>query len=305
MNTNTLAADLLALVKEKGCVEVAWGIFLHTREDLLPLNKGFADAEDAEFWIASVCSNYMRPLRDGAKDSLLTEFIAAEGEEKIAKVIEAHRTDGIVLCEVDPDTMTFTVVEEAQPQPKKIEPTITCHHEPPWAIVKTQDIEILVETTQKLAFSVEIEAAIKCAKQDGATIADIENIVILIGACAEKTAMPTKLGGVERESAAKVAEDCKLHRAELLAQLRAIKTFADHIGLPSDKRYHIDALLSFNFERNEQSLSRMFDFASQQEKDEDKIFRIEEICKWFRLLKIGPAINVPKYDQTFVDAGRC
>lgn len=86
-----LAADLLEMVAAKGCVEVTTGVYLQTAAKILaewPANTRFAEAT---FWITyDECGLFASPV-SGAEDPELVGLVA-ENSEKVAKVLEAHRT---------------------------------------------------------------------------------------------------------------------------------------------------------------------------------------------------------------------
>lgn len=104
-----LAADLLEVVADKGCVEVAADVYLQTSEKILAEWTANPQFARAPFWITyGQCPLLSTPVSD-AEDHELVELVA-ENAEEITKIIEAHHKDGVTLCEVDPDTMTFTVV---------------------------------------------------------------------------------------------------------------------------------------------------------------------------------------------------
>lgn len=156
----------------------------------------------------------------------------------------------------------------------------------------------------KLRFANEIASCVQEAKSNGAALSDIRHIVTLLGLAAEEFADPVQVGGMHAETAEEFAKKVSEYKHNLLDQLRVIAIFARYVGFDTEKKYHIDALLSFEFERNEQSLSSFFDFYHQKS-DTQKIVLLDDLCKQFLRLQIEPAVNVPKFDQTFIDAGRC
>ena len=89
-----LAADLLEVVADKGCVEVTADLFLQTAGKILaewPANTRFADYP---FWITyGQCPLLSTPVSD-AEDPELVELVA-ENEEEIVKLIEAHQADKV------------------------------------------------------------------------------------------------------------------------------------------------------------------------------------------------------------------
>lgn len=162
-------AQLLELVKEKGCIQVTTGVYVQTAQNLIAEQitwgpedlSADSDFSVAPFWITTDSGDDPVPVED-SEDSELAALVA-ENAEEITKIIEYHSTDGIVLCEVDPSSMTFAVVEEAQPQPKKIEPTIIYHHGHPWAVVKTDEHSLEVSLS-RLYYSEECKPYLLCCQ---------------------------------------------------------------------------------------------------------------------------------------------
>lgn len=109
-------ARLLELVEAKGCIQVTAGVYVQTAQNLIdeqvtwgPEDLSFdSDFSVAPFWITTDSGDDPVPV-EGHEDSELAALVA-ENAEEITKIIEARHKDGVTLCEVDPDTMTFTVV---------------------------------------------------------------------------------------------------------------------------------------------------------------------------------------------------
>lgn len=159
----------------------------------------------------------------------------------------------------------------------------------------------------KLKIANEIASEIKSAKENGgATFADLRHIVTLAGCAAEKFAEDLSCNGSEiLETAEQRAENFKHHQYNLQNQIRAMSLGAKLCGIEdADSRKHSIDVLSFSFERNEQSLSSLFDWWETKD-DSRKIAVIDTICKQFHRLKLGFARNVPKFDQRYIDAGLC
>lgn len=159
----------------------------------------------------------------------------------------------------------------------------------------------------KLKFASEIAAEIKAAKENGgATLGDLRHIVTLCGCAAAKFTEDLSCNGSETlETAEQRAENFKFHSYSLTEQIRAMKLGAEMCGIEDAeaRRYPVD-VLSFAFELNEESLASLFDFW-ESKGDGRKIGVLDTICKQFHRLKMGFARNVPKFDQRYIDAGRC
>ena len=151
-----------------------------------------------------------------------------------------------------------------------------------------------MEQAQKLTIAKEITAVIVAAKS-GITIADAIALIEKIADAATKFAEPRQQGGGMFVTS---VEEQHADIDKNLAELRAVLQVFD------DAKYSLDELLSFEFELNEVPLSSFFRFMSE-DTDKDTLYRVSEVCKHFPALKIGFARNVPKFDQTFIDAGAC
>ena len=163
------------------------------------------------------------------------------------------------------------------------------------------------KNAEKMNIVNEIYSRVKEAHGNGGcTFADLRYIVILAGCAAGKFAEDLSANGSEiLETAEERAECAKWHSYDLQEQIRAMSLGAALCGIEDadSRKYPID-VLSFYFERNQEPLASLFDF--WERKDESrKIGVLDTICKHFPALKIGFARNVPKFDQTFIDAGAC
>ena len=91
-----LAADLLELVKEKGCIQVTAGVYVQTSENLIAEQitwgpedlSADADFSVAPFWITTDSGDDPVPVED-SEDAELAALVA-ENSEEIAKIIEAQ-----------------------------------------------------------------------------------------------------------------------------------------------------------------------------------------------------------------------
>ena len=153
----------------------------------------------------------------------------------------------------------------------------------------------------KLKIVNEIYACVKEAQENGGcTFAEMRHVVTLSGCAATKFAEDSPF-----ETAAERAEIAKWHSYDLTEQIKAMSLGAALCGIEdADSRKYPIEVLSFAFERNQQSLASLFDFWWQKD-DSRKIYVLDTICKNFHRLKIGYARNIPKFDQTFIDAGAC
>ena len=153
----------------------------------------------------------------------------------------------------------------------------------------------------KLKIVNEIYSCVREAQENGGcTFAEMRHVVTVAGCAAKKFAEDSHF-----ETAAERAESAKQHSYDLQAQIRAMSLGAALCGIEdADSRKYPIEVLSFAFERNQQSLASLFDFWWQKD-DSRKIHVLDTICKNFTALKIGYARNIPKFDQTFIDAGVC
>ena len=154
-----------------------------------------------------------------------------------------------------------------------------------------------MEQAQKLMISEEVIAAVVAANKNGITIADAIALIEKIADAAKKFAKPRQVNGMWATSVEEVREEIEANRRDLIDALK-------YSDLQIDVEHRLDDLLSFEFELNELPLSDFFRFMSE-DTDRKKIDRVSEICKHFPALKIGYARNIPKFDQTFIDAGLC
>ena len=100
-------AQLLELVKAKGCIQVTGGVYLQTSENLQTEQVTWGpedlsadtDFSVSPFWITTDSGGDPVPV-EGHEDSELAALVA-ENAEEIAKIIEVHRTDGVTICEID------------------------------------------------------------------------------------------------------------------------------------------------------------------------------------------------------------
>lgn len=152
-----------------------------------------------------------------------------------------------------------------------------------------------MEQAQKLEIVKEVIAAIVAAK-NGITIADTVALIEKIADAATKFAEPRQIGGMWAASVEDVQKEIEANRHDLIDKLKSFEQI--------DVNHRLDNLLSFEFERNEVPLSHFFRFMSE-DTDNKKIDRVKEVCKHFAALKIGYARNIPKFDQTLIDAGAC
>ena len=158
----------------------------------------------------------------------------------------------------------------------------------------------------KLELACKLQALVEEAQKNGCTLNDVKYIVILAGSAAQKFAEDLSCNGSEvLETAAERAENFKLHTNDLMQQIAAMHLAVNLCGQDADtKKFRLDSLLSFEFERNQQPLEKLFDFWWQKDESR-KIGVLDTICKNFHRLKIGFARNIPKFDQRFIDAGAC
>lgn len=170
------------------------------------------------------------------------------------------------------------------------------------AALKARDAE---KNALKLELANKLQALVKEASKNGCTLSDINYIVILAGSAAQKFAEDLSCNGSEvLETAAERAENFKIHTQDLMQQIAAMSLAVSLCGEDADtKKFSLESLLSFEFEPNQESLSSLFDWWWQKD-DSRKIHVVSTICKRFNCLKIGPARNMPKFDQTLIDAGR-
>ena len=169
------------------------------------------------------------------------------------------------------------------------------------AALKARDAE---KNALKLELANKLQALVQEASKNGCTLFDVNCIVILAGSAAQKFAEDLSCNGSEvLETAAERAENFKIHTQDLMQQIAAMSLAVNLCGEDADtKKFSLDRLLSFEFERNEKSLESMFDWWWQKD-DSRKIGVVDTICKRFNCLKIGNARNLPKFDQTLIDAG--
>lgn len=153
-----------------------------------------------------------------------------------------------------------------------------------------------MEYTQKLAIAKEVIDLIVAAK-NGITIADTVALIEKVADVATKFAEPRQIGGMWLTSLEDVQNDIEANRRDLIETLKSF-------DLKVDVKHRLDDLLSFKFELNEVPLSHFFRFMSE-DTDNKKIDRVKEVCEHFPALKIGYARNIPKFDQTLIDAGAC
>lgn len=167
--------------------------------------------------------------------------------------------------------------------------------------LKARDAE---KSALKLELANKLQALVQEASKNGCTLSEINYIVILAGSAAQKFAEDLSCNGSEvLETAAERAENFKLHTNDLMQQIAAMRLAVNLCGQDADtKKFSLDSLLSFEFERNQKSFASLFDWW-WQESDYGKIEVVNTICKRFNCLKIGRARNLPKFDQTLIDAG--
>ena len=171
--------------------------------------------------------------------------------------------------------------------------------------IRKENAEIeAAKKVEKLELANKLQKLVQAAEQNGCTLSDINYIVILAGSAAQKFAEDLSCNGSEvLETAAERAENFKIHTQDLMQQIAAMRLAVNLCGEDADtKKFSLDSLLSFEFERNEKSLSDLFEWWWQMD-DSRKIHAVDTIIRKFNCLKIGPARNLPKFDQTLIDAG--
>lgn len=153
-----------------------------------------------------------------------------------------------------------------------------------------------MENAKKLEIAQNIIDAIAAAK-NGITIAESISLIEKIADAAVNFVEPRQVGGMIVGSIDEQIKDIAENLCEIRIQLQAM-------GAAEDKKFRIDDLLSFEFELNEVPLSNFFRFMSDDTGNK-KIERVSDVCKHFPYLQFGPARNIPKFDQRFIDAGAC